>query len=117
MKLSGHGARLIIASVVATNVATAFANDAHEQLRKLPAATRTHALATTATSAGFACAGASSEYKGMDKDRRAYWRVDCSNGQSYMVSIDDDKAGSTKVVSCALMRKVGADTCFVKWKK
>jgi hypothetical protein len=107
---------VLLATLSGLGSSLALANDTHRQLLTLPAATRTKALAAVVASSGHSCAGVSSEYEGSDKGETAFWRVDCSNRQSYMVSIANDRGGSTKVLSCAFMRALTKqDDCFRQW--
>lgn len=107
---------VLLASVIPLGSSVALANDAHKQLLALPTGIRTKALAGVVAGAGHTCTGVSSEYKGSDKGGTAFWRVDCSNRESYMVSIANDRGGSTKVLSCAFMLELTKqDDCFRRW--
>lgn len=104
------------AALALTASGTVFANEAHNRLLRLPAAARTTTLAEVVRSSGNACAGISSEYKGSDKSGQAFWRIDCSNGKSFLVGIANDRVGSTKVLPCSLMQALTKkDTCFERW--
>lgn len=60
------------------------------------------------------CVGQDSFYNGMRNDS-AFWSIRCTNGQSYMVEIQSDASGSTRVLDCTTMKAVGANTCFQKF--
>lgn len=93
------------------------ANEAHRPLLALSPDQQVRALVAVVSSSGYTCKGRSVEFKGIETPRdRAFWRVDCSGGQSYLVGIDSDAAGSTGVLPCSVSAAMGGDTCFVKWK-
>jgi hypothetical protein len=71
------------------------------------------ALGQAVETSGDSCTGVKAVHKGMTEGR-ALWRVDCSNGSSYLVTIEDDAEGSAKVLSCAVAKAIGAD-CFADW--
>ena len=66
--------------------------------------------------AGEGCVGKRAFYVGMTKDQIAFWSVGCTNGVSYMVSINPDAVGSTDVVECSFLRFVADVRCFVKFE-
>jgi hypothetical protein len=45
------------------------------------------------------------------QSKLSMWRADCSDGRSYMVNFAADAGGSSKVLSCAVMKSIGND-CF-----
>jgi len=47
-------------------------------------------------------------------DRSAFWSVGCKNGSSYLVQIDADATGSTKVLECGVYKLVTKMSCFTK---
>ena len=70
-------------------------------------------LAKVVETSGDACTGRKAVFKGVTPHDRAVWRIDCTNGNSYLVTIEDDAKGSTKVLSCAV-KAIGV-YCFVEW--
>jgi hypothetical protein len=94
----------------------ASANDAHQRLLRLSPGQQTEALGQVV-----GCAGTAATFKGMDRRTgQAFWRVDCSSKKSFLVGIEADPQGSTRVVDCGidkllsqLAKKESAkDLCF-----
>jgi len=83
-------------------------NPAHDMLKALSNRQQAQALGQSVETSGDSCTGVKAVHKGM-ADGRALWRVDCSNGNSYLVTIEDDAQGTTKVLSCAVAKAIGAD--------
>jgi hypothetical protein len=54
-------------------------------------------------------------FKGVTPHDRAVWRIDCTNGNRYLVTIENDADGSTKVLSCAV--KATGAYCFAGWER
>jgi hypothetical protein len=70
------------------------------------------------------CSGIAATFKGTDRRTgQAFWRVDCSNKKSFLVAIEANREGSTRVVDCSvdrllrqLAKKESAkDLCFDPW--
>jgi len=53
-------------------------------------------------------------YQGRDAGGAAYWSVQCS-GIAYQVMISDNAGGSSRAVSCDVLKAVGS-RCFVPFK-
>lgn len=103
---------------LATPASPPIANAAHNGLMALSQTDRVLVLAKLVSGSdyrfGSRCIGRSLEHKATDGTGRAFWRVDCSDGKSYMVQIFPDAEGSTTIVPCSLMFAVRAD-CFKAW--
>lgn len=54
-------------------------------------------------------------FQGFDKNRNAFWNVACRNKNSYVIMINNDSVGSTKIMSCALLKAINAGECFKKF--
>ena len=109
--------RLLLLSLVILlilGVPEAVANEAHRLLQQKSAEERTIVLAAVVESAEGGCVGIESQYMGMDSDQAAYYRVDCSHGESFMVQIGADQDGYTSVMPCSVVKMIGVD-CFEPW--
>jgi hypothetical protein len=54
-------------------------------------------------------------FQGFDDDRNAFWNVACRNQISYVIMINNDSAGSTRVLSCEVLKAIEAGECFEKF--
>jgi hypothetical protein len=92
------------------NVSTG--NVANDILAKLPAPEQAAYLGKV-TNEG--CLGKRAFYMGTSPaDNSALWSVGCKNGKSYVVQINADASGSTKVLECGLYKAVTKMNCFTK---
>ncbi len=90
------------------------ANEAHKQLVKLPNKERNAMFGKLLADKG--CGTVTRTFfQGFDDKRTAYWNAACKNGDAYMVGIGNDAGGSTKILSCAMLKAVNAGECFKKW--
>jgi hypothetical protein len=91
----------------------AHANPAHKTFMGLDDAKRNALLASVITASGESCRAVSRNfYQGSDKNGNAFWNAECSNGASFLVMVNNDAAGSTKVMSCAVLKAIDAGECF-----
>jgi hypothetical protein len=98
-------------------------NAMHDQMMALNEATRARALGAAVDAPRSPCIGRRSAYKGMDQRSVAFWRVDCTNGHSYLIGIEPDRQGNTKSVDCSMSRMLERlagqrgkkDLCFDDW--
>jgi len=86
-------------------VTVAYANPIHDALKTMSSLQQAEALGRFVEITGDACTGMKAAFKGMTSDGTARWRVDCSNGQSYLVVIENDPEASfrMRVLSCAVV--------------
>jgi hypothetical protein len=62
------------------------------------------------------CRGTVPFYMGVQSSTRAaFWSVRCSNGSSYGVEIEADSQGSTRILSCSVLKAVAGVDCFKKF--
>jgi hypothetical protein len=80
---------------IATAALAGSGNQTHDLLIAMPADQQAAVLGRVV---GEGCIGASALFKGMEPGNEADWRVRCTNGKSYGVSISPDAAGSTHVL-------------------
>ena len=57
-------------------------------------------------------------FQGFEPEGGAFWSVACGNGHSYMILIENDARGSTRVMDCAMIQSLtkGRNKCFKKLK-
>ena len=55
-------------------------------------------------------------FQGFEPEGGAFWNVTCENGKSYMILIENDARGSTRVMDCTLIKSLtkGRNECFKK---
>ncbi|MDX1410811.1 MAG: hypothetical protein R3351_01515 [Nitrospirales bacterium] len=55
-------------------------------------------------------------FQGLEPEGGALWNVTCGNGNSYVILIENDDRGSTRIMNCALIKSLtkGKSTCFKK---
>lgn len=92
------------------------ANKAHGMIEKMPEKDRNSTFTTFLKNSGEDCGSVTRNFfQGFDKSRNALWNVSCSNKKSYVIMINNDSVGSTKIMSCALLKAVNAGECFKKF--
>lgn len=57
-------------------------------------------------------------FQGLEPEGGALWNVTCGNGKSFVILIENDARGSTRIMDCALIKSLtkGKSTCFKKLK-
>ena len=61
------------------------------------------------------CVGKRAFYMGTSPtDHSAFWSLGCKNGKNYLVQINADATGSTKVLDCSVYKAVAKMSCFTK---
>lgn len=104
-----------LAVIVVSPVSTGWANPAHDRLAAMSELKRSELLAVFVESSGHACHTVSRTfYQGEDSKGNAFWNVECSDREAYVVQIKNDVPGSTTVLSCRQLRAVGGSACFKK---
>ncbi len=55
-------------------------------------------------------------FQGLEPEGGALWNVTCGNGNSYVILIENDPRGSTRIMDCALIKSLtkGKSQCFKK---
>jgi hypothetical protein len=54
-------------------------------------------------------------FQGFDPSGGAHWNVACSNGKAFVVLINNDARGSTRVMECEILKITGGRECFKKF--
>jgi hypothetical protein len=57
-------------------------------------------------------------FQGLEPEGGALWNATCGNGKSYVILIENDARGSTRIMDCALIKSLtkGKSKCFKKVK-
>jgi hypothetical protein len=57
-------------------------------------------------------------FQGLEPEGGAFWNVTCKNGHSYIILIENDARGTTRIMDCALIKSLtkGKSKCFRKLK-
>ena len=55
-------------------------------------------------------------FQGLEPEGGALWNVTCDNGKSYVILIENDARGSTRIMDCAVIKSLtkGKSKCFKK---
>ena len=55
-------------------------------------------------------------FQGLEPEGGALWNVTCGNGNSFVILIENDPRGSTRIMDCALIESLtkGKSKCFKK---
>jgi len=97
-------------------VPTLRANPAHDQLAGMSIPKRASALASLLRASDERCTSAKRTfYQGSDNKGNAFWNVECSEGSAYLVQVNNDTRGSTRILSCKALKAVAGMNCFRKF--
>jgi hypothetical protein len=103
-----------IATIVATT--TLRANPAHTQITGMSVSQRAATLASLLRASDERCTSAKRTFhQGSDNKGNAFWNVECSDGSAYVVQINNDARGSTRILNCKVLKAMGGTTCFRKF--
>lgn len=94
----------------------AWANPAHEQVRKMSANERNTFFAQFLRRSGKDCHVTRNFYQGSTKGGDAFWNVACKGKDGYSIMIRNDASGSTRILECRVLKAVTGTSCFVKLK-
>ena len=90
-------------------------NRAHDALASLSEAERVEFFTKQFAGSGDPCGRVERTfYQGSDKANAALWNVGCSHGRSYMITIQNDTNGSSKILDCKILKAVARVECFTK---
>lgn len=106
--------RMAAGILMAALSGAAFANPVHLSIAKMTQTKRQAALGEMVRQAGIRCIGIKRAiYQGSDERGMALWSARCADGRLFAVEIDNDAAGTARVVPCK-SRKRGVSTCKFK---
>ena len=95
----------------------ASANPAHDQLSAMSEQQRQSVLAAFLVKSGERCSSVTKTfYQGRDKKGNAFWNAACAKGDSFVIQVNNDATGSTRILSCKVLKAVNGGTCFTKFK-
>lgn len=95
--------------------ASALANDAHDRVLGLDAAARNNLFQEVIAGTNADCSLVTQTfYQGMDRKNTAFWNARCKEGD-YVVAISANETGSTRVLSCAMLKRAKGGKCFTKF--
>lgn len=102
---------------VMTITATVKANPAHDMISAASETKRQQALAGLLSSSGEKCGAVDRTfYQGSDKSGNAFWNASCRGGKSFVIQVNNDRQGSTRILDCKVLKAVNGGTCFTKFK-
>lgn len=107
----------VIGTITLFLALAARANPAHEQLSSMSEQQRQSALAAFLVKSGEQCSSVTKTfYQGSDKKGNAFWNAACTGGASFVIQVNNDATGSTRILSCKVLKAVNGGTCFTKFK-
>jgi hypothetical protein len=105
----------LVAGCLLTSISSA--NPAHDKVAGLAESERRTMLAAFLVASGERCAKATKTFfQGSTAEGNAFWNVACEGGGSWLIQINNDSTGSTRILSCTVLKSVGGGTCFTKFK-
>ncbi len=96
-----------------------YANKAHQMLSDQTNSERNETLTALLTKSKQDCdVVVRNFFQGLEPEGGGLWNVMCDNGNSYILLIENDDLGSTRIMDCALMNSMtkGKGKCFKKVK-
>lgn len=115
-----HPTRIIKTGIGAIAIFLALgasANPAHDQISAMSEQQRRSVLAAFLVKSGERCSSVTKTfYQGSDKKGNAFWNAACANGDSFVIQVNNDATGSTRILSCKVLEAVNGGTCFTKFK-
>lgn len=100
-----------------TITTSAQANPAHDMISAASEAKRQQALAGLLSKNGERCSAVDRTfYQGSDKSGNAFWNASCRGGKSFLIQVNNDSQGSTRILDCKVLKSVNGGTCFTKFK-
>jgi len=107
---------LAAALIVFSVPVAALANKAHGMIERIPDKDRNATFTAFLKNSGEDCGSIIRNFfQGFDKKMNAFWNVACSNKKSYVIMINNDAVGSTKIMNCTVLKAVNAGECFKKF--
>jgi hypothetical protein len=92
-------------------------NDAHNILMGMSDANRKTAFAGLLNASNESCGQVTQTFfHVIDGTGAAQWAVRCSNKRAYLISVANDKGGSTRILDCATLKLMTKMDCFAEWK-
>jgi hypothetical protein len=111
-----HATISVIGAIALLMALAAHANPAHEQLSSMSEQQRRSVLATFLVKSGEQCSSVTKTfYQGSDKKGNAFWNAACAGGDSFVIQVNNDATGSTRILSCKVLKAVNGGTCFTKF--
>lgn len=102
---------------VITIASVAQANPAHDMISAASETKRQQALAGLLSGSGEKCGAVDRTfYQGSDKSGNAFWNASCRGGKSFLIQVNNDRQGSTRILECKVLKAVNGGTCFTKFK-
>jgi mitochondrial fission protein ELM1 len=91
------------------------ANQAHDIISTMQEAKRNETLSRFMSKSGESCKVTQSFFQGVDSKKSAFWNVACTSKKAYVIMMNNDSSGSTKILDCKAMKAVAKTDCFKKF--
>lgn len=113
MRLTYFGAlALYVAPLVS------LANPAHKKIESMSEPARQAFMVKYLNSNGETCPRVDRTFlQGVNANGDAFWNISCRPGKSYLLMIENNARGSTKVIDCAVLKAIKGGICFVKFPR
>ena len=101
----------------ALQTAGGLANPAHDQISQMSEGERRTMLAGVLRKNGERCNSADRTFhQGNDVRGSAFWNVQCSGEEAWVIQVNNDKRGSTHIRDCKTLESVKGGPCFKKFR-
>src|SRR5438093_13116428 len=95
--------------------ASAPPNPAHTALYNLSDPARNAVLTKFMAQSGEHCVVVKTFFQGFDAEGDAFWNVACRNKQTWLIGLNPDAAGSTRILECEVLKWMAGVECFKKF--
>ena len=105
----------IIAAIALILVIPTASAQHYRTLEAQPDAKKAQVLRSLVNSVGYPCDHVTTiMFKGATEEKAGYWAVACADGGNWLVSVANDSGGSSRITSCAILKRVGVE-CWEKF--
>ena len=94
---------------------TSYANTVNQKILSLSEEQRAHMFTDFMRQGGEQCVVVKTFFQGETKDGDLFWNLKCRGGSAWSVMIKNDSKGTTKILQCEIMKKIGNTDCFKKF--
>jgi hypothetical protein len=108
---------LMFAAGLLSGTGTAMANPAHKAIAAMDEPERQKTFGKLMLRSGESCPKVERTfYQGADRKGNAYWNMQCSPGESFLVQVNNDATGSTRIMKCRQLEAINGARCFTKFQ-
>ena len=106
---------LVFVFILSQSLQNSLANQSHNSLKKYNIVERMAFWNVYMKQIGETCIVGEDYFMGFDKDKAAYWSVDCNGNKAngYLIQLPNDTKSKTKHFSCKVAKMLNIN-CFTK---